>query len=169
MTHRVMARVNSLTLGGSGEKTLSAMEDHGKRLDKSSRARRTSRRRPIVYGTLNLRAAYDRHVDGARMNAGLGRPVLHMLMKFPDACLTNGPDTPAPYRELTERQRKQLMMDQAVAFAKRCYGGNAVFAGRVDRDEAGELNVDIFMSPRYVKRTKTGKESEWISTTKHGK
>jgi hypothetical protein len=169
MAHKVMARVNALTLGGVGEKSLAAMEKHGKRRDHSSRARQVSRRRPIVHGTLDLRAAYDRHVDGARSNAALNKPVLHMLMKFPDACLSDGPDTPAPYRGLSERDRKKLMMEQAVAFADRCYGGNAVFAGRVDRDESGELNVDVFMTPRYVKRTKTGKESEWISTTKHGK
>lgn len=169
MAHKVMARVNALTLGGVGEKSLAAMEKHGKRRDRSSRARQVSRRRPIVHGTLDLRAAYDRHVDGARSNAALNKPVLHMLMKFPDACLSDGPDTPAPYRGLSERGRKKLMMEQAVAFANRCYGGNAVFAGRVDRDESGELNVDVFMTPRYVKRTKTGKESEWISTTKHGK
>lgn len=169
MAHKVMARVNALTLGGVGEKSLAAMEKHGKRRDHSSRARQVSRRRPIVHGTLDLRAAYDRHVDGARSNAALNKPVLHMLMKFPDACLSDGPDTPAPYRGLSERDRKKLMMEQAVEFANRCYGGNAVFAGRVDRDESGELNVDVFMTPRYVKRTKTGKESEWISTTKHGK
>ena len=31
-------RVNSLTLGGSGPKTLSAMEAHGKRLDRSGQS-----------------------------------------------------------------------------------------------------------------------------------
>lgn len=169
MTHKAMARVNALTLGGTGPRSLPAMEAHGKRLDRSSRDRAVSRRRPIVFGSLDLRDAYDRHVDGARQNAALGKPVLHMIMKFPDACLTTGADTPAPYRGLSERDRKKLMLSQAVEFANRCYGGNAVFAGRVDRDEAGELNVDVFMCPRYVKRTKTGKESDWISTTKHGK
>lgn len=169
MTHKAMARVNALTLGGTGMRSLPAMEKHGKRLDASSRSRRTSRRRPIVHGTLDLRDAFDRHVAGAQMNAALKKPVLHMLMRFPEACLAEGPDTPGPFRGLSERERKKLMLRQAVAFADRCYGGQAVFAGRIDRDEAGELIADVFICPRYEKVTKTGKRSDWVSTTKHGK
>ena len=161
-------RVNALTLGGTGSKSLPAMEDHGKRLDAISRQRQVSRRRPLVHGTLDLRAAYDRHVAGAKMNAGATRPVLHMIVQYPDL---SGPDAPAPFRAAgATRARQQLMLQQAVAWANETHGGDAVFAGRVDRDEAGQWTVDLFLAPKYEKITKTGKSTGvWVSTTKHGK
>lgn len=161
-------RVNALTLGGSGTKSLPGMEDHGKRQDAISQHRAVSRRRPLVYRTLDLRAAYEHHVDGAKMNAAATKPVLHMIVQYPDM---SGPGAPAPFREAKNaRARQQLMLDQAVRFANESHGGNAVFAGRVDRDEKGQWTVDLFLAPRYEKITKTGKSSgEWVSTTKFGK
>lgn len=161
-------RVNALTLGGSGSKSLPGMEDHGKRQDAISQHRAVSRRRPLVYRTLDLRTAYEHHVDGAKMNAGATKPVLHMIVQYPDM---SGPGAPAPFREAKNvRARQQLMLDQAVRFANESHGGNAVFAGRVDRDEKGQWTVDLFLAPRYEKITKTGKSSgEWVSTTKFGK
>jgi hypothetical protein len=144
------------------------MEAHGKRQDAISQHRAINRRRPLVYRTLDLRAAYEHHVDGAKMNAGATKPVLHMMVQYPDM---SGPDAPAPFREAKNmRARQQLMLDQAVKFANESHGGNAVFSGHVDRDEKGQWTVDLFLAPRYEKITKTGKSSgEWISATKFGK
>lgn len=150
-------RVNSLTLGGAGEKTLAAMEKHGKRLDQSSQKRKVRDADPLVYGSLDLRDAFDRHVDGAKMNKSLKRPVLHALVQFPkDLALT--------------AKNEQAMLDVAVKFINSSHGGEAVFAARLDRDEAGRHTVDVFFSPKYEKITKTGKsQGIWISTSKHGK
>ncbi len=51
-------RVHSLTLSGLGPKTLPAMEAHGKRQGQTSQ-------------DTGLRAAFDTHVEGARMTRGL--------------------------------------------------------------------------------------------------
>lgn len=109
-----------------------------------------------MYGSLDLRAAYDRHVAGVRMNRGLKRPVLHALVQFPRRIEVNA-------------NSEQAMLDAAVAFINSSHGGDAVFAARLDRDEAGRHAVDVFYSPRYEKVTKARGAEIWISTTKHGK
>lgn len=150
-------RVNSLTLGGAGDKTLSAMEKHGKRLDQSSQRRKVRDVEPLVYGSLDLRDAFDRHVEDARMNKSLKRPVLHALVQFPKELAINP-------------KNEQAMLNAAVQFINASHGGDAVFAARLDRDEAGRHTVDVFFSPKYEKITKTGKsQGVWISTSKHGK
>lgn len=148
-------RVNSLTLGGVGSKTLFAQELHGKREDGTSQKRKVREVEPLVYGTLDLDAAYREHVTGARMNAGLKRPVLHALIQFPTGLPVNA-------------RNEKAMLDHAVKFINETHGGDAVFAARLDRDEAGRHSVDVFFSPKYEKRTKKGVEL-WISTSKHGK
>lgn len=148
-------RINSLTLGGDGPRTLPGMEAHGKREDQTSQARRVRDTPPLVHGSLELRQAFDTHVAGARRNRGLKRPVLHAIVQYPTDL------------ELTP-ERERWMLDEAVAFVDRTYGGRAVFAARLDRDEQGRHTVDVFAAPRYEKRTKRGSQ-DWISTTKHGK
>ena len=149
-------RINSLTLGGPGPKTLSAMELHGKRLDKSSQERRVSDRDPLVFGSLDLREAYESHVAGAHMNKALKRPVMHALVQFPKE-LT-----------VTEKLEKQ-MLAHAIKFIDATHGGQAVFAARLDRDEKGRHTVDVFFTPKYEKKTKSKGVEVWISTSKHGK
>lgn len=153
-------RVNSLTLGGTGHKSLGGMEKHGKRQDRPSQMRCVRDADPLVYGTLNLRKAYAQHMAKVRTNTGLKRPVLHALVKFPGDL---------PINSKTER----AMVKIAIAFINSTHGGNAVFAARLDRDEEGRHNVDVFYSPKYVKVTKTRKGEEvrtwWMSTSKHGK
>lgn len=148
-------RINSLTIGGSGNKTLHSQEMHGKRKDGTSQKRKVRDVEPLVYGTLDLDAAYREHVAGARMNAGLKRPVLHALIQFPTGLPVNA-------------RNEKAMLDHAVKFINETHGGDAVFAARLDRDEAGQHSVDVFFSPKYEKRTKKGAEL-WISTSKHGK
>lgn len=60
------------------------------------------------------------------------------------------------------------MMKQAAQFINEVHGGRAVFAVRMDRDEAGESIVDVFACPKYTKTTKKA-ETEWTSLTKFGK
>lgn len=157
---KAMIRVNSLSLTGSGNKTLSAMERHGKRLDASAQKRRVRDVEPLVYGSLDLTEAYAAHVGDARMNAGLKRPAMHAIIKFPDEIT------------ITDKS-EQKMLDLAVDFINRTHGGDAVFAARLDRDEAGQHVVDVFYAPKYEKATKDRKGNEvlqtWVSTSRHGK
>ncbi len=157
---KAMIRVNSLTLGGSGNKTLFAMEEHGKRRDKSSKRRRVRDVEALVYNTLDLRNAYDNHMDGVRINSGTKRPVLHAIIKFPNDLKVNA-------------QNEKAMLSTAVSFINSTHGGSAVFAARLDRDEEGQHVVDVFYAPKYEKVTKNRKGEEvrtwWMSTTKHGK
>lgn len=157
---KAMIRINNLKLSGAGQKTLQSMELHGKRLDKTSKKRVVRDLPPLVHGTLDLRDAYEKHVDGCRMNKAVKTPVQHALIKFP-----------SEYEPSEDNHRK--MMKLAVDFINKVHGGNAVFAARIDRDEAGQHNVDVFFAPRYTKQTKNRKKeavfTDWISTTKFGK
>ena len=65
-------------------------------------------------------------------------------------------------------EREQWMVDEAVAFVNATYGGRAVFAARLDRDESGGHTVDVFASPIFRKETRRGSQ-DWVSTTRHGK
>jgi len=152
----VSVRIASLSLGGSGSKTLGAMEAHGKRQDSTSQHRRVRDREALVYGSLDLREAYDDHVKGCRMNKGLKRPALHALVQFPTKT------------KITEKNER-VMLKAAVAFINETHGGDAVFSARLDRDEAGQHTVDVFYSPKYEKVTKFRGSEMWISTSKHGK
>lgn len=144
-------RAEALTLA-----KLAASERHGKRLDETSQKRRVRDAPPLVYGSLDLREAYDRHVAGARMNTALKKPVLHALIQFPTKL------------KLTPKN-EAVMLRAAVDFVNRTHGGDAVFAARLDRDEAGRHTVDVFFSPKYEKQTKRKGAETWVSTTKHGK
>lgn len=149
-------RINSLSLSGFGSTTLGSMEAHGKRQDKTSRARQVRDREPLVYGSLDLRDAFDRHVSGCRMNKGLKRPAMHALVQFPTQL------------KVTKDNEKR-MLAYAIQFINEAHGGDAVFAARLDRDEQGQHTVDVFYSPKYEKVTKSRGVETWISTTKHGK
>jgi hypothetical protein len=164
-----MVRCKSLSLGGAGAYNLAAQEKHGKREDRTSQLRKVRDADPLVHGSLDLRREYDQHVEGAKINASLRRPVLHFLIKMPDQIL--GDDAPKPFAALKDKDdRKSLMMKQAIDFINENHGGNAVFAARVDRDEQGEMIIDVFAAPVYEKVTKTGKSSGlWMSPTKFGK
>lgn len=155
-----MIRVNALTETGYGNKTLHAMEKHGKRLDETSQMRRVRDVEPLVHGTLDLHAAYKAHMCGVAVNKGTKRPILHALIKFPRNIPVNA-------------QTEKRMLEWAVDFIDRTHGGNAVFAGRLDRDEAGLHVVDVFYAPKYEKVTKTRKgeavKTWWLSTTRFGK
>jgi hypothetical protein len=143
-------RIRNLSLSGTGADSLPAMERHGKREDGTSRARRVREADPLVWGGLNLRELYDAHVAGVSINKANRRPIMHALVQFP-----------TEVKPTAENKAAQLKL--AVKFFQEKFGGDAVFAARLDQDEAGEHSVDVFLCPKYVK--KTGKT--WASTSKH--
>lgn len=161
---KTMVRCRSLDMAA-----LAAQEAHGKREDRTSQKRIVRDVAPLVAGGLDLRDLYDAHMDGVKQNAGAKKPVLHFLVRFPPELL----DQDASRFSGSRRDRQAMMLRQAVAFINQTHGGQAVFAARIDRDEAGETVVDVFASPRYEKRTKRTKADEkgatWASATKFGK
>ncbi len=150
---------------------LAAMEKHGKREDRISQLRHVRDADPLVYRSLDLRPAYDAHMSGVKQNSGAKKPVLHFVIRFPPELLESEGIRRFDFKSKAHRQR--MMMAQAVQFINRTHGGDAVFAARVDRNEAGESIVDVFASPKYEKRTKRTKADEvgtvWASSTKFGR
>jgi hypothetical protein len=131
---------------------LAAMEKHGKREDASSQARRVRDEAPLVWNTLDLREAKSIHMDGVKQSGQTA--CLHILCQFPTELM------PTDY----EGQHKMLM--HSVRFVERIHGGNAVFAARLDRDEAGQHTVDVFAMPTYERRYKDGRTARRASVSK---
>lgn len=150
---------------------LAAQEKHGKRLDGTSKKRVIRDDPAIVYRSLDLRAEYDKHMEGVRQNSAAKKPVLHFIVRFPQRLLE--PDFESRLFNGSKKKRQQMMLAQAVTFIQETHGSDAVFAARLDRDEEGETIVDVFASPKYEKRTKRTKADEigamWASATKFGK
>lgn len=166
---KTMVRCESLDMAG-----LAAQEKHGKRQDRSSQKRIINDDPPVVWGDqekgLNLRDLYDQHMDGVKLNASAKKPVLHFIVRFPPPVL----DMDEAGKFTGDKKTRQAeMLRQAVEMIQQTHGGDAVFAARLDRDEAGETIVDVFASPKYEKRTKRTKPDEqgaiWSSSTKFGK
>lgn len=149
---------------------LAAQETHGKREDRLSQLRVVRDSDPLVYGSLDLRDAYDAHMVGVKQNAGSKRPVLHFIVRFPPELLS-GPV--AGRFKGSQKERQEMMLAQAIRFIQDTHGGSAVFAGRLDTDETGETIADVFAAPRYEKRTKRTRPDEkgpiWASSTRFGK
>jgi hypothetical protein len=156
-------RANSLTASD-----LSAMENHELRNDLAGEKRSVRKgpdgeaAPPLLYDPYGtgltkggLVKAHAEHIDGARVNKAASKIARHAFLQFPtDLDIT--PET------------EQMMLDQAVEFVNQTHGGQAVFRGRLDRDEKGRHGVDVFFATRYAKTTKHGK-TDWISLTKFGK
>ena len=136
---------------------LAAAEAHGKRMDHSGAVRRVRDAEPLVYGSLDLRSAYDAHTANVKKNKAAKKVVLHSVVQFPVDW------------KITPEIENQMLAD-AVEFINETHGGNAVFAARLDRDEKGRHTVDVFATPLYVKQNVKRKSTEvWMSCTKHGK
>jgi len=137
---------------------LSAMEAHGKRLDRTGDRRVVRNTKALIYDPyghgLNLIKAHADHIKGARVNKGAKKVALHAFIQFP----TDLEITP---------ENEQMMLDQAVAFVNKTHGRKAVFHGRLDRDEKGRHGVDVFFAPTYDKTTSQGTE-RWVSLSKFG-
>ena len=96
------------------------------------------------------------HVAGANKSKAASKELLHAFMQFPtDVKISD--------------HNQHAMLAIAVDFINETYGGNAVFHGRIDRDEAGQHGVDVFFAPRYEKHTKSKGTEQWISLSKFSK
>jgi hypothetical protein len=147
-------RLSRLTVGGHGSKTLHAAELHGKRLDASSQSRQVSKKPPVVHGGLDLEQLFTAHAEGCKMDKRTRSPVIHALVQWPTGLQVN---------EANER----AMLAHATKFMNLVFGGEAVFAARLDRDEAGKHAVDVFLSPITTKTSAKGVSSRWIQPSAH--
>ena len=135
---------------------LSRAEKHGKRQDESSQKRRVRDEEPLVYGTLDLAAARARHMEGVKQS---GRTAcIHALVQFPTDLIDG-----------TDKAQQKQMLDHAVTFLNEFHGGDAVFAARLDRDEAGRHTVDAFLLPKYDYHYKDGRIIKKASVSKFSK
>ena len=132
---------------------LAKAEDHGKRLDHTGKMRQVREASPITTSGLDLVALREAHVAGALVPRGK-TAALHMLVQFPT--------------QLLNEPNPEWMLKHARAFAETVFGKRSIFADRVDRDEAGLHVVDLFLAPRYFKKTKHV-EQEAVSISKHMK
>lgn len=145
-------RLSRLTTGGHGPQTLAAAELHGKRLDASSQSRRISHEAPLVRGGLNLAELYQKHTSGCRMDKRLKSPIIHAILQWP---------TGLP----TDEETQKAMLHHSMKFLNDVFGGEAAFAGRLDRDESNRHVVDVFLSPITTKTSAKGVQSRWIQTS----
>lgn len=160
---KAAVRCESLNIAG-----LARAEKHGKREDWIGKQRQIRDVKPLVAGGMDLVDLYEKHVEGARQNKAAKKPVLHFIVKFPPEVLTD--DGPTPYASLNRAGREKLMVKQAVRFINENHGGQAVFAARLDRDEAGETIVDVFACPKYMKESRSAHREPtlWTSATRFG-
>jgi hypothetical protein len=143
-----MIQVNSGKSGSVRVETLdatdlSAMEKHGQREDASGQARRVSDDEPLVHGGLGIVARREKHVEG-RTQQGKTK-AMHALVQFPRDLIPN------------TGMAQRAMLGFAVEFINDFYGGDAVFAARLDRDEKGSHKVDVFFLPRWEFEYKDGR------------
>lgn len=150
-----MARTRRLTLAA-----LEKAEVHARRADARSQQRCVRDVPPITWvpsgidgDHLALVKRYKEHVEGAFIPRAKSK-VLHLLVKFPEA-------VPVATTEDAERA-----LAVAVKFATSVFGDEAVFAARMDRDEKSLTNADLFIAPRYLKKTKKA-EKVAISLSRH--
>lgn len=163
-----MARVRRLT-----PRILRLSEKHGKRLDKSSIKRAINLGIPpvkwlpdgVAGDALDLVEQYERHLTLPEIDPKTKKPkrvfvpkaastVLHMLVKLPESV------------PVETRADAEAALALVVDFAQETFGGNAVFAARMDRDEKSLNNADVFMAPRYAKEL-VGGDKESVSLSKH--
>lgn len=130
---------------------LAATEKHGKRTDLKGPARAVIAVPPVTSTGLNLADLHEAHIEGAAVHKSKTK-ALHMLVQFPT--------------ELVDGENPDLMLKLARKFATSVFGDAAIFGDRIDRDEKSRHVVDLFLAPKYEKKTKhTSKLA--ISTTKH--
>lgn len=174
----------------------SAMQDHEDRLDLAGTRRRIRDTPPLVYSpyaamdapspfdetakkrvtdrkarlkhirsiieekpanrNFSIMDACAAHVSGAKKSKAAYKELLHAFLQFP---------TNIDISEHNER----AMLSIGIDFINETYGGNAVFHGRIDRDEKGRHGVDVFFAPRYEKHTNSKGTEQWISLSKFSK
>lgn len=139
-------RLHQLTRAG-----ITIAEKHGKRLDATGKARPINKDPALTRTGLDLNDLYDAHVKDAFIPAAKTK-AMHMILQFP--------------KELVDPNDAAGMLDHARAYAERVFGPDAVFADRIDRDEKNKQVVDVFVAPKYEKRTKKDVKTA-VSMTRH--
>ncbi|AQR72866.1 hypothetical protein [Sphingomonas sp. LM7] len=139
-------RLAQLTRAG-----LTRAEKHGKRLDAAGQGRAINDRSALTRTGLDLNALFDAHVQGAFIPEAKTK-AMHLIFQFP--------------KELVDPEDAAGMLHHARAYAERVFGADAVFADRIDRDEKNTQVVDLFIAPKYVKRTKRSEKIS-VSMTRH--
>jgi hypothetical protein len=143
---------------------LRAAEKHGRRLDRAAEARKVREAASLTWVpdgiTGDAWAEVDRleeHVAGTFRPKGGTTIAQHMIVKMPDSIPTE-----------TESEAYAAMLI-AIHFAQETFGGQAVFAARIDRDEKSTNNVDLFLAPIYDKSDKKapGGSKKAVSMTRH--
>lgn len=114
-------------------------ENHGKRLDETSKARAIYDAPPVTTSGLELRTLFRAHIKGAFVPKAKAK-AMHVIIQFP--------------KELVDGENAEYMLHHARRFCERVFGTDAIFADRVDRDERGRHVVDAFVAPKYIKTTK---------------
>lgn len=133
-------------------------ELHGKRLDKTGPARRVRDVPPLVHGSLDIVEAREKWMDGVSQQGQT--KAIHMLIQWP---------TDLPFNKDDPEKTEKAMLAHSIRFANRYHGGDAVFAARMDRDEAGRHTVDVFLMPRYDFEYKDGRKQKRASVSKFSK
>lgn len=128
------ARIKHITNAG-----LIAAERHGKRQDETGKARAINDTPPLTTTGQDLQHLYQKHIKGAFIPQGRSI-AMHMLIQFPTS--------------LVDGQDPAFMLHHAREFGMTIFGQDAIFADRVDRDEKSEHVVDLFIAPKYLKKTK---------------
>lgn len=118
---------------------LFAAEEHGKRLDGTGKSRKVRDEAPVTSTGLELQELYDKHVEGHLVPRS-GSKAMHMLVQFPTS--------------LVGGNNADYMLKHARQFAESIFAEGCIFGDRVDRDEKGRHNVDLFLAPKYLKVTK---------------
>ncbi|MCH2486751.1 MAG: hypothetical protein MK010_03275 [Erythrobacter sp.] len=143
---------------------LRAAEVHGRRLDRAAAVRQVREAASLTWvpdgitgDPLALVERLEEHVAGAFRPKGGTTIAQHMIVKMPDSIPTE-----------TESDAYFAML-VAVGFAQEAFGGQAVFAARIDRDEKSTNNVDLFLAPIYDKNDKKapGGSKKAVSMTRH--
>ena len=128
------ARVYQLT-----NADLRKAERHGKREDAVSKARAIYETPCLTTTGLDLRKLHREHIGDAFVPTAKAK-AMHVIIQFP--------------KDLVDGEDGEYMLKHARSFVEKVFGKDAIFADRVDRDERGRHNVDIFIVPKYQKKTK---------------
>ena len=159
MSHFVSARLVPLNA-----LLLRQAELHGRRLDDVAKSRKVRDADSLTWvpdgvtgDPLALVDRLEEHVAGAFRPKGGTTIAQHMIVKMPDSIPTE-----------TDGEAYAAMVI-AVHFAQETFGGQAVFAARIDRDEKSTNNVDLFLAPIYDKSDKKapGGSKKAVSMTRH--
>ena len=157
MSNAVMARMVALSLP-----ELRGAEKHGRRLDSMAKKAKVRDDPSLVWApesaTGDPLALSDRladHVADHFVPKGRAK-ALHMIVKLPAS---------VPVATVEEAEAAMRM---TIDWAQGAFGGDAVFAARMDRDERTLNVVDLFLAPRYEKVTKRASKPA-ISQTRHTK